>query len=203
MALGYLALLLPPVALTLLAFLTLARVDETQMVVGAPLDATPTPAVDPLAQAQAHFETGLAQQAQGDYAAAEAAYRAALAIDPALAPVYGALGSLYVAMERPSEARAFYQQAAALEPEAAEWQRNLGVVQANLGNLDEAAAALETAVALAPADASLHYELGQVYAYLQRSEQARQAFNRALALNPDPDLATAVAAQLRALPGAP
>jgi tetratricopeptide (TPR) repeat protein len=203
MTFGYLALLLPPLVITLLAFLTLAHVDQAQMVVGTPLDATPSPTLEPLAQAQVHFETGLAQQAQGNYAAAEAAYRAALAIDPALAPVYGALGSLYAALERPSEALAFYQQAAALEPEAAEWRRSLGVVQANLGHLDEAAAALETAVALAPQDAQLHYELGQVYAYLQRPEQARQACTRTRHPNPERAVGTAVPAQLRLLPDAP
>jgi tetratricopeptide (TPR) repeat protein len=135
MAWGYLALLLPPLVITLLAFVTLARLDEANMVVGTPLDATPAPTLEPLAQAQAYFAEGLAQQEAGNLAAAEAAYRAALAIDGALAPVVGALGSLYVAWERPSEALTFYQQAAALEPDSAEWPRNMGVLLANLGDV--------------------------------------------------------------------
>jgi tetratricopeptide (TPR) repeat protein len=200
MAWGYLVLLLPPLMITLLAFVTLARVDEAAMVVGAPLDATPAPTLEPLAQAQAHFAAGLAQQAAGDLAAAEAAYQAALAIDGTLAPVYGALGSLYVAGQRPSEALTFYRQAVALEPDSAEWWRNVGVVQANLGDLAGAVGALETAVALSPDNPQLHYELGQVYAYVGRFERARQAFEQALTLHPEAALATAVADQLRLLP---
>lgn len=200
LALGYLALLLPPLALTLLAFISLATVDEAEMVVGTPLDATPVPTPVPQAQVQAYFAEGMAWQEQGDFAAAAQAYQAALAIDPTLAPVYGALGSLYVAWARPLEAAAFYQQAAELEPDVAEWPRNLGVVQANLGQMAAAAAALETAVALAADDPQLHYELGQVYAYMQRPEAARQAFQRALALQPEPALAAALAEQLALLP---
>jgi Flp pilus assembly protein TadD len=114
--------------------------------------------------------------------------------------VVGALGSLYVAWERPSEALTFYQQAAALEPDSAEWPRNIGVLLANLGDVAGAVAALETAVTLAPNDPQLQYELGQVYAYAGRFEQARLAFAQALMLNPDVGLETAVAEQLRQLP---
>lgn len=200
LALGYLALLLPPLVITLLAFATLARVETADMVVGVPLDATPVPTLPPLAQAQALFEEGLAQQAQGNFAAAEEAYLAALAIDATLAPVHGALGSLHVAWGQPSEAIAYYQQAAFLEPQAAEWQRSLGVVQANLGNLSEAVAALETAVSLSPDDAMLLYELGQLYAYEQRYAEARLTFDRVLALTTDPQLAADAAEAVQLLP---
>jgi tetratricopeptide (TPR) repeat protein len=196
MTLAYLALLLPPLIMTLLAFATLARVDESEIVVGEPLDATPTPPPDPLD----YFQEGVAQQEAGNFAAAEAAYRAALEIDPQLAPVYNALGGLYVAWQRPSEAISLYRQATQLEPETGDYWRNLGIMLANQGQIDKAVAALETAVALAPDDPQLHYELGQVYAYDGRFEQARLAFEQALALNPDALLQTAVAEQLRQLP---
>lgn len=200
LALGYLALLLPPLVLTLLAFGTLAQVETADMVVGVPLDATPVPTVPPLAQAQALFEEGLAQQEQGNFAAAEEAYLAALAIDATLAPVHGALGSLHVAWGQPAEAIGYYQQAAVLEPQAAEWQRSLGVVQANLGNVAAAIEALETAVSLSPEDAMLLYELGQLYAYEQRYAEARLAFDRVLTLATDPLLAEDAAEQLLLLP---
>ncbi len=200
MALGYLALLLPPLAITLLAFVTLARVDEAAIVVDVPLDATPTPTPDSLTGALAFFQQGIAHQERGDYSAAEVAYRSALAIDPTLAPVYNALGSLYVTWERPAEAIPFYQQATQLEPETAEFWRNLAVVQANQGQTLAGIATLETAVALAPDDPTLHYELGQLYAHAQRPATARQAFNRVLALTTDPTLVVAVNQQLRLLP---
>lgn len=196
MALAYLALLLPPLIMTLLAFATLARVDESEIVVGEPLDATPTPPPDPLD----YFQEGMAQQEAGNFAAAETAFRAALAIDPQLAPVYNALGGLYVAQQRPSEAIPLYRQATQLEPETAEFWRNLGIVLANQGQADEGVAALETAVTLAPNNPMFHYELGQLYAYEQQPEAARQAFSRALDLTTDPALAAEVAAQLRLLP---
>lgn len=194
-ALGYLALLLPPLAITFLAFFTLSRLDEAEMMVDIPLIVTP----DPLAEALSHFQTGITQQEAGNFAAAEQAYRAALTIDPTMAPVYNALGSLYVVMERPAAAIPFYQQATQLEPETAEFWRNLGIVQANQGQMAEAVAALETAIALSPDDAMLHYELGQVYAFWQRPEDARQAFSRVLALTANPSLAADAAEQLRLL----
>jgi tetratricopeptide (TPR) repeat protein len=200
MALGYLALLLPPLVITLLAFATLARLDEADMVVGVPLDAALDPTPDPLAEALTFFQEGVAQQEAGNYAAAEAAYRSALAVDPALAPVFNALGSLYVTWQRPSEAIPMYQQATQLGPETAEFWRNLGIVQANQGQTEAGIAALETAVALTPNDPLLHLELGQVYAYEQRSELAREAFNRVLALSSNPALTTAADEQLRLLP---
>jgi tetratricopeptide (TPR) repeat protein len=199
-ALSYLALLLPPLIITLLAFATLSGLDEADMEVGIPLDAALAPTPDPLAEALAFFQEGVAQQEAGNYAAAEAAYRSALAVEPALAPVYNALGSLYVAWQRPSEAIPMYQQATQLEPETAEFWRNLGIVQANQGQTEAGIAALETAVALTPDDPMLHFELGQLYAYEQRPELAQQAFNRVLDLSTDPALTAAVAEQLRLLP---
>lgn len=200
MALGYLALLLPPLVITLLAFATLSGLDEADMVVGVPLDAALAPTPDPLAEALAFFQEGVAQQEAGDFAAAEAAYRSALAVDPALAPVYNALGSLYVAWQRPFEAIPLYQQATRLEPETAEFWRNLGIVQANQGQTEAGIRALETAVALTPDNPMLHFVLGQLYAYVQQPEPARKAFNRVLALTADPTLTAAAAEQLRLLP---
>jgi tetratricopeptide (TPR) repeat protein len=196
MTLTYLALLLPPLIMTLLSFATLARVDKTEIVVGEPLDATPTPPPDPLD----YYQEGVAQQEAGNFAAAEAAYRAALAIDPQLAPVYNALGGLYITWQRPSEAISLYRQATQLEPETADYWRNLGIVLTNHGQIDKGVAALETAVALSPDDPQLHYELGQVYAYAGRFEQAGLAYEQALALKPDAVLRTAVSEQLRQLP---
>lgn len=202
-AASHLALLLPPLVMTVLAFITLARVDSADLAVGTPLDATPVVTPDALAQAQDHFETGLAHQARGNFAAAEQAYRAALAIDPSLAPVHNALGGLYVTRNQPAAALEFYRQAVALDPATAEWQRNLGVVQANLGDLAAAVAALETATRLDPDNAGLFYELGQIYAHRQQFEPARAAFGRALELDPNGPVAVDATAQLRQLPTQP
>ncbi len=200
-ALSYLLLLLPPLVLTLLAFVTLGRVDDADIVAGAPLEAMLTATPDFAAQAAAYLQAGADYQAQGDYPAAEQAFRAALAVDPGLAPGYGGLGSLYVAAGRPADAIAMYQQAAALAPETAEWWRNLGVVQANQGDLAAAAASLERAVDLAGQEADWRFELGQVYAAMQRPDAARQAFGQALAL--DASLQAAVEEQLRLLDEGP
>lgn len=200
---SYLMLLLPPLVLTLLAFVALAQVDEANIAVGAPLEAILTPTPEPLAQALAYFEQGTALQAQGDYPAAEQAYRAALAAEPGLAPVYDALGSLYAASDRPVDALAAYRQAVALEPEVGERWRNLGVVQANQGDLAAAAASLERAVSLVPSESSWRFELGQVYAYLGRNQEARQAFEEVLNLSPDALLLAAVEEQMRLLAEGP
>lgn len=196
---SYMMLLLPPLVLTLLAFVTLARVDDADIVAGVPLEALPTPTAEPLAQALTYFEQGAALQVQGDYAAAEQAYQAALTAEPGLASVYDALGSLYTATNRPADALAAYRRAVALEPERGEWWRNLGVVQANQGDMAAAVVSLEKAVSLVPNEASWHYELGQVYAYLERNQEARQAFGRVLALSPDASLLAAAQEQMRLL----
>jgi tetratricopeptide (TPR) repeat protein len=200
-ALSYLLLLLPPLALTLLAFATLARVDEARIVAGAPLEALPTPTTPPAEQAAAYLQVGADYQAQGDFPAAEQAYRAALAVQPELAAGYGGLGSLYVAAGRSADAIALYQQATALAPETAEWWRNLGVVQANQGDLAAAAVSLERAVDLAGQEAAWRLELGQVYAAMQRPDEARRAFQQALAL--DASLQAVVEEQLRLLAPGP
>lgn len=198
-ALAYLTLLVPPLLITVLAFGMLATLDETAIAVGTPLNATATPIVDPLL----HLQEGITQQKAGNYAAALSFYQAALAIDSQLAPVHGALGSLYVAMEQPQSAIASYREAVRLEPDRAEWQHSLGVVLANQGQVAEGLTLLEAAAILAPDDALLHYELGEVYAYLARHDEARQAFQRVLALAPDSELAGAAVAQLDRLAGGP
>lgn len=202
-ALAYLALLLPPLLITVLAFGMLATLDATAIVVGAPVNAMATPTVDPRAQALTHLQEGVTQQQSGDLAAALSSYQAALAIDPRLAPVHAALGSLYVAMEQPQSAIASYRAAVRLEPDRAEWQHSLGVMLANQGLVAEGLVVLEGAARLAPDDPMLHYELGEVYDYLDRHDEARRAFQRVLALAPDSSLADAAVEQLDRLAAGP
>ena len=161
-------LLIPPVILTCLAFLTLARLKTSNMRVGTSLEVTPTATIDVAGLAMAHYQQGVTYHARGQYSQAETAYHAALAADPTLAVAYNALGNLYLDLGRPSKALRMFSQAVQAEPEVAEWWRNLGVVLANEWNLMEAEAALEKAVSLDPDNPDLIDELTQVYAQLER-----------------------------------
>lgn len=200
MALAFFALLLPPLLISVLAFGVLATLDTTTIAVGV---ATATPTGDSQVQALVHLQEGMMQQQTGDYAAALSSYRAALAIDPRLAPAHGALGSLYVVLEQPQPAIASYREAVRLEPDRVVWQHSLGVVLANQGQVGEGLAVLQGAVSLAPDDPMLHYELGEVYTYLERRDEARRAFQRVLTLAPDSSLAAATAERMRRLVGGP
>jgi tetratricopeptide (TPR) repeat protein len=166
-SLGLLALLIPPVILTGLAFLTLARFNASDAPVGTPLAIAPTAVVDESSLALTHYQQGVDYHIQGQYPQAELAFKAALAVDPTLAVAYNALGNLYLDLERPSEALMMFGQAVQAEPEVAEWWRNLGVVRANQGYLTEAVAALETAVSLDPSSAAINDELTLIHAQLR------------------------------------
>lgn len=163
-----LVLLIPPIALTCLAFLTLSRLKTPAILADKPLEVTSTPTINPAELALAHYQRGVTYHIQKRFSQAELAYKAALAADPTSGKVYNALGNLYLDLQQPAEALQMFSLAAQTEPKVAEWWRNLGVVQANEGHLIEAAAALENAVRLDPGNLALIDELNLIYAKLGR-----------------------------------
>jgi tetratricopeptide (TPR) repeat protein len=164
----FLALLLPPIILTCLAFMTLAKMKTSDLSIDIALEVTPTAAIGQPDLALTKYKEGVTYHVQGNYSQAESTYLAALEADPDSGIIYNALGILYIDTDRPAEALLMFSQAVQVEPDIAEWWRNLGVVQANQGYLDQAVFSLETAIRLDPYNQVLYSELNLIYTQLER-----------------------------------
>ena len=101
-----------------------------------------------------------------DPAAAQAAYRRALAIDPELADAHLNLGRLLHEGGDPGRGEAHYRRALAIDPDDALAAYNLGVALQDRHRPREAAAAYERALALDPTLADAHFNLSGIYELL-------------------------------------
>ncbi len=105
-----------------------------------------------------------------DPAAAEAAYRKAIALDPTIAEAHLNLGRLLHAGGATREALEHYRRALAIHPDDATTLYNIGVASQDLGADDEAIAAYERAIELAPRFADARYNIATLYE--RRGEEA-------------------------------
>src|SRR6185312_480200 len=128
-----------------------------------------------------HSNLGALLRAVGQPADAEAAYRKAIARDPAFAAAPYNLGNLLSDANRLEEAEATYRTALAVRPDYAEAWNSLGTVLLRRGRLSDAADAFRAATTHAPAWAEAHTNLGVALLGLERYEHAGQAFRAALA----------------------
>jgi tetratricopeptide (TPR) repeat protein len=135
-------------------------------------------------------------EAHGDDEAALAAYREALAHDPALAAAYTNLGNLYYRRGERGQARSHYEEALTLDPEQPEARFNLGNVYDDLG--DASAARLEwyRVVTACPEFADAHYNLAVASGRDGDVATARLHLTRYLELRPDDVEARALVEQL-------
>ncbi len=140
---------------------------------------------------KAENNLGLALEAEGKNAEAEAAYRQAIlwqkeAPTRSEQPLLN-LGILLLNLERTDEALPLLVEASELAPADptinAKINEQLGRAYRKQGKLPEAEAALERAVALAPQTASIHYLLGQVYWKEEKKDAANAEFARVAALS--------------------
>ena len=138
-----------------------------------------------LQHADAHFNLGLALQAQGGLDAAIASYGKALAIRPDYAEVHSALGNALRARGNPGGAAESYRSSLAIRPGVAEVRSNLGNVLAELGLLDEAIACYRQALALRPDVAEVHSNLGLALKDQGRLDEAVESLEKALQIKPD------------------
>lgn len=149
------------------------------------------------ANARAHYNLGLAAWADGDTAAANAAFLSALALEPSHGLAHLQLGR--VSLDR-TEARPHLIAAAQLLPDSAVAAYEAGVAYLETGRPADALPLLERSVRLDPSRAAAHYNLGSALAALQRYREALAAFETAARLDPaDPSAARNVAALRRYL----
>lgn len=138
------------------------------------------------AVAMSEFERGLAAQRSGRPEDAIAAYRAAVAADPRLAPAYFNLGQmLRNRHDLPNAAQAF-DAAVRLRPTAADAWINLGVCREGLGDLDTALTCYREASRLDPRFAgAAHFNAGNVLRKQGDLPAAIASFEAARAVTPE------------------
>jgi tetratricopeptide (TPR) repeat protein len=108
---------------------------------------------------EAFFNLGQACEKLGDKQAAEAAYKAAVAVKPDLDTAAAALSSLYIDAGRFDEALAVGKAGLAKHPGSAPLHENLGMALAARGDQDPATQELEAAIKLAPSEPMYHLNL--------------------------------------------
>jgi predicted CXXCH cytochrome family protein len=138
------------------------------------------------------------QLAEGDAAAAERAFRDALALDPDWIPAYANLADLLRATERDAEGETVLRSGLARQPGAAALHHALGLCLVRLQRRDAALDELGRAVTLAPDDArfALAYAVGLSDA--GRTREALAVVDRALSHRPGDGALTGLRAQLSA-----
>jgi tetratricopeptide (TPR) repeat protein len=149
----------------------------------------PEPASAPTTQgdesaAQAEYERGRKYFAAKDYERAAAAFKRAIAIEPASAP-YTNLGNSYRALDRNEEAAAAYKEALRLKPDNAVAYFGLGAADNELKLYEPAVKAFREALRLEPKYPNASNQLGLSYLYLKRYQDAVTAFEDAIRLKPD------------------
>ncbi len=108
---------------------------------------------------EAFFDLGQACEKLGDKPAAEAAYKAALAIKPDLDTAAAQLCAMYIDAGRIDDALSVGRTGLAKHPGSAALHENLGVALATHGDQDPAVQELEAAIKLAPSEPMYHLTL--------------------------------------------
>ena len=143
----------------------------------------------PIGRCRVTAQQGLDAHRRGDIDAAERAYQAALAADPAQPLALHYLGVARYQRGRLAEALPLLERAAALVPGEAEFHNNLGLVLAALDRNEEAVAAYRRSLAIKPDHATAWNNLGLVLQAMNRLPEAIDAFRDAL--GPAPEFAHA------------
>jgi tetratricopeptide (TPR) repeat protein len=138
----------------------------------------PRPVQQQLAEAIALFQ-------QGQFAAAEAGFRAIIKRDPRNFDALHFAGVVAAQSGRLEEGATLIRRALAINPRNAGALGNLGSALIRLGRYEEALTSLDRALAADPKAASAYHNRGFALMKLKRFDQAIAAFDRAIELKPD------------------
>jgi predicted O-linked N-acetylglucosamine transferase (SPINDLY family) len=125
-------------------------------------------------------DLGVMLRAQRQFAAAEAAYRHALRIDPGLIAALGNLGNVLLDQRRHAEAETVLLEALKLAPDRPWLLRNLALSLMGRGAAERAEAVLRQALAISPDDAEVHETLGALLGQSGRPIEAEGHHRAAL-----------------------
>jgi predicted CXXCH cytochrome family protein len=144
---------------------------------------------------ESHLNLGLLHAAQRRPAEAEAALRAALALDPRFAPAAVNLADLYRALGRDSDGERVLREALEHDPRSAAAHHALGLLLVRQQRLPEARVALAAAARLAPESARYGYVYAVALHDAGEVRAALEVLERVLARHPyDRDTLTALTA---------
>jgi serine/threonine protein kinase/tetratricopeptide (TPR) repeat protein len=113
-----------------------------------------------------------------DWAAADASYQRALALEPGNAMVVRGAGGLAASLGRLDEALALHRRAVELDPLSAAARMNLGTYAYYAGHHDEAVAAFRNLLELDPSIPVIHHDLARVYLAQGRPQQALEEIQK-------------------------
>ncbi len=135
-----------------------------------------------------YYTRGITNHALDIWPAAEADFRAALALRPDHPQVLNFLGySLVERGEKLDEALGMIETAVAARPDNGAIVDSLGWVLFQLGRYEEAVVHMEHAASLIPVDPVINDHLGDVYWAVGRETEAQFQWQRALSFDPEED----------------
>jgi lipoprotein NlpI len=137
-----------------------------------------------MTSAETLFHAARAHLDAGDYAAAQDALRAALALDPDAAAVHANLAFALAAAGDVDGAETHYRRAIALAPHTLQTYLNLGAMLTARHRADAALAVYADALAFAPAAPALLSNRGMALAVSGREDDAEACYRRALEIDP-------------------
>ncbi|MGC4060491.1 MAG: tetratricopeptide repeat-containing glycosyltransferase family protein [Aquabacterium sp.] len=135
------------------------------------------------------FDIGVALQAEGQTAAAEASFRQAIAAQPDMAEAWSNLGMLQEDAGQFKEAEASYVRALSLNATLYPALMNLATLLANRRRFAEAEACYKSAIQVHADDPAAWSNLGAMLTCMRREDDAQACLLHALRLNPDYDKA--------------
>jgi serine/threonine-protein kinase len=135
--------------------------------------------------AEVHITMSQIRLAQGDYGAAAQQLEAALAIEPANASAFRALGGLYEGVRKYQEAEATYQKAIEMRPGDAAGYNDQGRFYFRREQLPQAERSFRHSVDLTPDSHQAHSNLGVVYLQMGRYTEAIDQFQRSVSIEPN------------------
>ena len=136
------------------------------------------------ADAEVHYNFGIALLDAGNPAEAIGSLERALSLAPDSEPTQVVLGGALQSVGRVAEAVARYRRVLAANPGYAEVHSNLGHAFRQMGQLQESLESCRRALELKPDLAEAHSNLGNALAALGQREEAAASYRRALTLKP-------------------
>jgi len=147
---------------------------------------------------EAHLNLGNLHASRGEFSAAEAAYRAALKLDPRFAPAYANLADLKSNVESPNAAEEILRAGLQSLPDSAALHHALGLIAFRQSKPEQALSELRRAMALAPTESRYAYVYGVAMHDLSSPGKGMAVLQSALLRYPnDRDLLLALAGYAR------
>ena len=137
------------------------------------------------ANAQIHFNRGLAKSRLGNYAGAIEDFETVIRLDSAFPEVYYHRGYARIYNGDYEGAIDDYTTALGYEPEEPIGYYNRGVARSRLGDVERAISDYTAAITTNPQYALAHHSRGIAQSSLNRDEEAINDFNTAISLNPN------------------